>query len=120
MPYERAEFVNPQTEFRALTRDGGAPALLKLRIAAGFPVIVEKGFEGYGFEGWMGHYALVTGYDDARQRVNTQDSYIGSDFPFPYDDLVNYWRNFNYAYIVIYPPEREAEVSALLGGQADA
>ena len=34
-------------------------------IAAGFPVIVEKGFEGADFDGWMGHYELITGYDDA-------------------------------------------------------
>ncbi len=119
MPYELADFVNSQTELRAVTRDGGDLELLKSMIAAGFPVIVEKGFEGSGFEGWMGHYALVTGYDDARQRVNTQDSYIRSNFPFPYGDLVNYWRNFNYAYIVIYPPEREAELMTLLGSQAD-
>jgi hypothetical protein len=119
MPYELADFVNSQTDLRALTRDGGDLELLKRLIAAGFPVIVEKGFEGYGFEGWMGHYALVTGYDDARQRVNTQDSYIGDDFPFPYDDLVKYWRNFNYAYVVIYPQEREAELLALLGTEAD-
>jgi hypothetical protein len=119
MPYELAEFVNTQTELRALTRDGGDLELLKSLIAAGFPVILEKGFEGYGFEGWMGHYALVTGFDDARQRVNTQDSYIGDDFPFPYDDLINYWRNFNYTYVVIYPPEREAELLSLLGSAAD-
>jgi tetratricopeptide (TPR) repeat protein len=120
MPYELVDFVNSQTDLRALTRDGGDLELLKTLIAAGFPVILEKGFEGYGFEGWMGHYALVTGYDDSRQRVNTQDSYIGDDFPFPYEDLVKYWRNFNYSYIVITPPEREAELMALLGSYSDA
>jgi len=119
MPYELANFVNDQTDLRAIVRPNGDLELLKSLIAAGFPVIVEKGFEGYGFEGWMGHYALVTGYDDARQRVITQDSYIGSDFPFPYDDLTTYWRNFNYVYLVIFPPEREAEVLALLGSNAD-
>ena len=119
MPYELANFVNDQTDLRAIVRPNGDLELLKSLIAAGFPVIVEKGFEGYGFEGWMGHYALVTGYDDARQRVITQDSYIGSDFPFPYDDLMTYWRNFNYIYLVIFPPEREAEVMTLLGPNAD-
>ena len=119
MPYELADFVNSQTGLRAITRPNGDLELLKSLIAAGFPVIVEKGFEGYGFEGWMGHYALITGYDDARQRVMTQDSYISSNFPFPYDDLMTYWGNFNYTYIVVYPPEREAEVMALLGDQAD-
>ena len=119
MPYELVAFVNGQTNLRALTRPGGDLDLIKALLAAGFPVIVEKGFEGYGFEGWMGHYALITGYDDARARVMTQDSYISSDFPFPYDDLMKYWRHFNFTYIVIYPPEREAELLALLGRHAD-
>jgi len=119
MPYELVDFVNTQTELRALTRDGGDLDLVKRLVAAGFPVLLEKGFEGYGFEGWMGHYALVTGYDDARARVNTQDSYIGDDFPFPYDDLVKYWRNFNYTFVVIYPADREAELMALLGSYSD-
>ena len=119
MPYELAAFVEAQTDLRALVRVGGDLDLIKRLIAAGFPVIVEKGFEGYGFEGWMGHYALITGYDDARQQVTTQDSYISSNFPFPYDDLVSYWRNFNYTYLVIFPPDREAELLSLLGGQAD-
>jgi hypothetical protein len=119
MPYELADFVESQTDLKAVVRPGGDLDRLKALIAAGFPVIVEKGFEGYGFPGWMGHYALVTGYDDARQRVITQDSYIGRDFPFPYADLISYWRNFNYIYLVIYPPEREAELMALLGDDAD-
>jgi tetratricopeptide (TPR) repeat protein len=29
------------------------------------------------------------------------------------------WRSFNYTYQVVYPPEKEAEVMALLGPQAD-
>ena len=41
------------------------------------------------------------------------------DFPFPYDDLIEYWGNFNYTYLVIFPPDREAEVMTLLGSQAD-
>lgn len=119
MPYELADFVNAESGLRAVVRSGGDLDLIKRLVAAGFPVIVEKGFEGYGFEGWMGHYALITGYDDAKEQVLTQDSYIMADFPFPYDDLVKYWSHFNYIYLVVYPPEREAEVMAVLGPQAD-
>jgi hypothetical protein len=119
MPYEMAAFVNEQTDLRAIVRPNGTLELLKAFLAAGFPVVVEKGFEGYGFEGWMGHYALLTAYDDSRRRFITQDSYIGADFPFGYDELMTYWRHFNYMYLVIYPQEREAEVTALLGADAD-
>ena len=93
--------------------------MIKRFLAAGFPVMVEKGFEGAGFDGWMGHYEVITGYDDARQQVTPQDSYIMPDLPVDYADLETYWRHFNYTYIVIYPPHLEAQALALLGPQAD-
>jgi hypothetical protein len=119
MPYEMVDYVNEHTGMKALERVGGDLQILKSFIAAGFPVIVEKGFEGPHFDGWMGHYEVVNGYDDARQRFITQDSYIMANLPVPYADMENYWRQFNYLYIVVYPPERESEVMAILGPQAD-
>jgi hypothetical protein len=121
MPYEMETYIESETEFLAVVRVGGTLDRLKSFVAAGFPVIVEKGFEleGAAFDGWMGHYELITGYDDARSRVIAQDSYIGSDLPVGYDELVANWRAFNYTYIVIYPPDRESEVTALLGADAD-
>jgi hypothetical protein len=44
MPYELVDFVNGHTDLRALMRYGGDVELLKSLIAAGFPVIVEKGY----------------------------------------------------------------------------
>jgi tetratricopeptide (TPR) repeat protein len=119
MPSELADFVNTQTDLKAIVRVGGDLDLLKRLIAGGFPVVVEKGFEGLGFEGWMGHYEVLTGYDDAKARFTSQDSYIGSDFPVPYDELASYWRHFNRTFLVVYPPDREAELMALLGDRAD-
>ena len=66
MPYEMANFVNEKTGLKAIMRVGGDLERLKALIAAGFPVIVEKGFEGPKFDGWMGHYEVITGYDDAK------------------------------------------------------
>ena len=119
MPYEMVDYVNAHTGMKALERVGGDLQMLKSFIAAGFPVIVEKGFEGPNFDGWMGHYEVVNGYDDVRQRFITQDSYIMANLPVPYADMENYWRQFNNLYIVVYPPERESEVMAILGPQAD-
>ena len=119
MPYELADFVDTQTDLKALVRPGGDLERLKSLIAAGFPVMVEKGFEGPGFPGWMGHYEVLTGYDDARQRFIAQDSYISSNLPVPYDELASNWRAFNYIYLVVYPPEREGEVLAILGSDSD-
>jgi hypothetical protein len=119
MPYEMAGFVQDETDLRIVVRVGGDLDMLRRFLAAGFPVIVEKGFEGEGFDGWMGHYEVITGYDDVRQRVTAQDSYIMPDLPVSYADLLTYWQAFNHTYLVIYPADREAEVMRLLGSQAD-
>jgi tetratricopeptide (TPR) repeat protein len=119
MPYEMAGYVEDETGFSVIVRVGGDLDLLKRFIAAGFPILVEKGFEGEGFDGWMGHYEVLTGYDDVRQRFTAQDSYIMADLPVPYADLLLHWRAFNYLYLVIYPADREAEVMSLLGPDAD-
>jgi len=114
-PLEMVAFVERQTAWRALARVNGDLELLKRLIVAGFPVIIERGLQLPG-EFWEGHYALVHGYDDARQKFTTQDSLILPDFPVPYAELEQaWWRDFNYQYLVVYPPEREAEVFALLG-----
>jgi hypothetical protein len=119
MPSEMVSFIENHTGLKALVRVGGNLEILKRLIAAGFPVIVEKGFQPPK-EAWMGHYNVINGYDDERQRFITQDSYIMPDLPIPYADLQDrWWRDFNYVYLVAYPPEREAELLALLGPDAD-
>jgi tetratricopeptide (TPR) repeat protein len=118
-PHELIAYVETQTEWRALSRVGGDLDLLKQLIAAGFPTIVEKTLDLIGVDGWIGHYALISGYDDANARFITQDSYIQADFPEPYAKLATAWRSFNYTFIVVYPPEREAELMGMLGPLAD-
>lgn len=119
MPYEMAAFVEQTTELKAVVRVGGNLDLLKQLIAAGFPVLVEKGFEGSGFSGWMGHYEVLNAYDDTRARFTAQDSYIMADLPVSYADLETYWQHFNYTYIIIYPPQDESRVEGILGPHVD-
>jgi len=118
MPYEMENFVDQETELNAVVRVGGDLQMLKTFISSGFPVIVEKGFEGVGFDGWMGHYQVVSGYDDAKGEFYVQDSYKGPDLPMPYQQFQSDWRAFNYTYLVIYPPDRRDQVLNLLGLQA--
>ena len=118
MPYEMEEFVEQETDLDAVVRVGGEAQILKAFISAGFPVIAEKGFEGVGFDGWMGHYQVVSGYDDAAQTFTVQDSYKGPDLTIPYDEFLSQWRAFNYTYLVIYPPDRRQQALQILGLQA--
>ena len=119
MPQELVDFVNEQTEFRALWRYGGEPDLLKRFIAAGYPVIVEKGHSEKDYTGkiaWLGHYQFVTAYNDVGQHFIVQDTYNdGPNFPVPYPIFEEGWRSFNDLFIVVYPPENETQVLDILG-----
>jgi hypothetical protein len=123
MPYELANFVEEETEFKVLTRVGGDIDLLKQFIAAGFPIIIEKGLDSRK-SGWIGHYQVLAGFDDTLSIFNAYDSYEG-DFSEgqtllePYEEIEGYWRHFNYTYILIYPQGRETELLSILGLQAD-
>lgn len=119
MPYEMVNYVETQTGFGIFSRSGGDLDLLKSFLAAGFPVIVEKGFEEVSFEGWMGHYELLTGYDDQAENFTAQDSYMGPDIKVPYAQVESQWRAFNNTYLVVFPLEKKSEAESLLGPQAD-
>jgi hypothetical protein len=120
MPYELERYTLDYTGYGIAVRTGGELEDLRQMIAAGFPVVVEKGFDVVDRNlGWMGHYIFLTGYDDAQRIVMTQDTYLGADTPLGYDSLLYDWRAFNFVYLVAYPWERQAEVLALLGTDAD-
>lgn len=124
MPYELVDFANNHTEYRALYRHGGEIDLIKRLIAAGYPVIAEKGYYERDYTGkidWLGHYLFTTGYDDAKDGFIVQDAYLkpGKDLLNEYEDYLDGWRSFNHLFIVVYPASEEAEVLNLLGPWAD-
>jgi tetratricopeptide (TPR) repeat protein len=122
MPYEMADFVNEQTEYLAITRSGGTISILKQLIANDFPVLVEKGVyirDVNGKVSWMGHYAVLNGYDDEKEEFLTQDSYFSPDFPVKYEDIVSQWRSFNFIFLVIYSPDQELKLMNVLGDYAN-
>ncbi len=98
---------------------GGDAVRLKRLIAAGFPVVVEQAVEDFREEGWLGHYVVISGYDDTRSVWITQDSLRGADRPVGYEELDQMWRHFNRLYLVIYLPEQSEQVIAILGEDWD-
>ena len=104
MPYEMVDYVTTQTDLNALVRVGGDLKLVKRFLVKGFPVLVEKGAWIKDFSGvvsWMGHYEVITGYDDEKSELIAQDSYYSADYPVTYDNFIEGWRSFNYTYVMI-------------------
>jgi len=92
--------------------------LLKQLVAAGFPVIVHTWFEPEPNDG-MGHFRLVVGYDDVARTFTVFDSYLGPNRTFSYETVDDFWRVFNRAYLVVYPPDRASQVNGALGEYLD-
>lgn len=110
-----------------IERYGGTLDMLKALVAGGFPVLIENSYYdgGGGFRDWMGHNRVVMGYDDAQQVILTFDSLLGAGpdqlgRPIPYADVADRWRAFNYDYLVLYRPEDEEKLRAIMGDHWDA
>lgn len=122
MLWEMVLFVEHQTNYGALSRVGGVPALLKRLVAYGFPVVIPVGLELDDGE-WYGHHWVVAGYDDEAQAFLVYDSYLGAgeDGPreVPYSELEDAWRQFNRSFMIVYRPEDRAEALDELVHYAD-
>ncbi len=130
MPYEFQDFIADNVPgMSTAIRYGGDIDMLKRMVAAGFPVVVEKGIyerDLNGNMGWMGHYAFVTGYDETKQEIIYQDTYQpdpktnpGPNRHIKYSTFNEGWRAFDYVFTVVYPNDKESQVMAVLGPLAD-
>lgn len=103
-------------------RVDGDLGILKAFLAGGYPVIVEKGYviESDGPDaGWAGHYLLLTGYDDAEEVFIGQDTFIGPDRRVTYAELDEGWRQFNRAYMYLFPANDPPPLEDILGEDLD-
>jgi tetratricopeptide (TPR) repeat protein len=122
-PIELYEYAVTQG-FDGYIRVNGDIDTLRRFIAAGYPVLVEKGFTcapGENCSDWFGHYSVFAGYNDAEEYFVLQDSFRGPNIKITYAELMENWRAFNFLYVVLFPasPEHDARVQALLGPAAD-
>jgi tetratricopeptide (TPR) repeat protein len=117
-PIEMVNFVNDNSQVRALTRVGGDLALIKKLVSNGFPVVIES---SYAFEGydWLGHYRTIIGYDDNGAQFTINDSYIGENILEGYQSVDRRWKEFNRRFLVLYLPQDEATLARVLGDYAD-
>lgn len=118
-PWQIAEYVEKETDLAIVYRSAGDPEMLKRFIALGFPVVIERGYDPQDGSGWYGHYLTVFGYDDAEQTFRAMDTNLGpfdgSGQAYPYAETIDSWRAFNYTFYVVYEPDKEALINAILG-----
>jgi hypothetical protein len=113
-PEEMVAYAHSLGDMTAVMGYATDTDLLKRLLSAGYPVIVETWFVPEP-DDEMGHYRLLTGYDDVRQEFTTQDSYQGADQAIPYADLEDLWKVFNRVFVVVTKAEQAPELQALLG-----
>ncbi len=120
-PWQLSDYVNEFTELRSTVHSNGNLEMVKRFLAAGFPVVIEKGYEPdtAGAQGWFGHYLTVFGYDDELGVLYSMDTYLKVD-PVNgradrYEEIERFWQHFNYNFYVVYRPEDEAKVNSILG-----
>ncbi|MDM8521563.1 C39 family peptidase, partial [Anaerolineales bacterium HSG6] len=131
---EAAEFLKPNRDdknvspqelvayarqhgLEAIVRRGGSLDILKALLSNDLPVLVEFWFTHDGDQ--MGHYRLITGYDDTAQQLIAFDSYNGPNIRVDYDTFEAEWRVFNDLYGVIYQPEQADIVAGIIGPDMD-
>jgi hypothetical protein len=122
-PWQLSDYVNEFTELKSTVHSGGDLQMIKQFIAAGLPVVIEKGYvpNTSSSEGWFGHYLTVFGYDDEQQVFHSMDSYLKVDEVTgradSYEDIERFWQQFNYTFYVVYEPELESLVQGILGAE---
>jgi hypothetical protein len=123
-PWQIVTYTNKYTKLRAISRMNGSLDLVKTLLVAKFGVIIETGLYAPKDKSWEGHYVTPIGYDDSLGVLFNLDTLLGAGkdnlgIREEYTDLDQRWGHFNRVYIVIYPPNREDELRALLGPDAD-
>lgn len=123
-PYKDDKNVSPDAlvgyaesaGFRARILVGGDIQLLKALVANQIPVIVESWFiPEPGDE--MGHYQLLVGYDG--DTLTFYDSYHGPDVQHSVHEFDALWKVFNRLAVLVWKPEQDAQMQALLGPRWD-
>ena len=115
-PHELAAYAR-SVGMGAILRQGGSVEQLKHFLNNDFPVLTETWLvhDGDG----LGHYRLITGYDDASGEFVTHDSLSGPNHRVSYQQFDSDWRVFNRLYLVVYPPQLAPAVSAIVGNDID-
>lgn len=98
-------------------RSNGDMDKIKSFIAQGFPVITRTLLtEGND----IGHYRVVTGYNNNERYIVQNDSLQGRDLQYSYDNFLALWKPYGYEYLVLVPEDKIEIAETILGDERDA
>lgn len=122
-PEEMVAFAQSRG-YHAQMRVNGSRKLTKALLSNDIPVLIETWMEPDPNDG-MGHYRLLTGYDDVAQHWIAFDSYVSHDFVvdaenyqgiiLPYVETEQNWKVFNRTYLLIYDDAKTEVVRSIFG-----
>ncbi|MBN1310441.1 MAG: C39 family peptidase [Anaerolineae bacterium] len=106
--------------YHTLIRVNGDIDTLKQFILAGYPVLIETGYDPEpDVVGWTSHYLTLAGFSDEDQGFIAMDTYRRPNWFYPYEEIDKYWRQFNRRYIIVYRPDQAAAVGSIVGEDID-
>jgi hypothetical protein len=117
-PTRVGPWVDERFGLKAMWRFSGTNELMKQLVTNGFAPMVTQ---------WMvdpnisriSHWRVVRGYDDAKGVFYVNDSMLGNNVPLTYGWFDQNWLAFGYRYMVIFQPEDEPLLRAIIGEHWD-
>jgi len=108
------ELAQKAEEFGFITyrRPAGNVEIVKHLINYDIPVITRT---------WLtlgediGHYRVITGFDETTQTFIQDDSLQGAQLHYSYQDYLDLWQAFNYEFLVLVPADKAAIAEAIMG-----
>lgn len=97
-------------------RPNGDINKIKAFIAQGIPVITRT-LLTVGDD--IGHYRVVTGYNDDGGYIVQNDSLQGKDLHYSYDNFLGLWKPYGYEYLILVPKDKTEVVKAILNDEVD-
>ena len=107
-------WVKENFGLRSMWRNNGTNDLMRRLLANGFIPMVTQWMQDPSVSR-IAHWRTLRGYDDGQGVFFVNDSMLGNNVALSYDWFGRNWQSFAYRYMVIYRPDQEQLLRAIIG-----